>query len=287
MKKFVHHTLIAACLGGIIATPSFAYAPVVDESENFALFDEQLAVAEPQPGALIEDETASTNELVDEGVALAHEEVAIDTNTQDPGSLFNRVQSLQQELNELRGQLEIQTHALQNLKQQQLDFYKDLDTRVRENTTTASDTHAQNTQEAPTSLPESTAPRGNPANEQIRYLAAYELVKNNEFDKAIMAMKSFIEQYPRGGYTANAHYWLGELYMTQKAYPDAIQQFKTVLNLFPSSSKLSASSLKLGYALAASGDVSSARERLKSVIRDYPNTQAAKLAASKLETLRS
>ncbi len=29
-------------------------------------------------------------------------------------------------------------------------------------------------------------------------------------------MEQFIVQYPRGGYTANAQYWLGELYMVKK-----------------------------------------------------------------------
>ncbi len=292
MKKIVHHTLIAACLSCCLANATFADAPVVDESENFALFDEQLAAAErPDTFMPADDTNLLDSEEENDTVAIAREDNPSDT-AQDTTTLFNKVQSLQQELSELRGQLEVQTHALQSLKQQQLDFYKDLDTRLRDgsNTTAASDSHqkhAENTQQSLDNLPVSNAPRGNPADEQISYLSAYELVKNKEFDKAVMAMKSFIQHYPRGGYTANAHYWLGELYMTKKAFPDAIEQFETVLNTFPSSSKSSASSLKLGYALAASGQKDSARERLKAVIRDYPNTHAAQLAASKLETMSS
>ncbi|MCH9756272.1 MAG: tol-pal system protein YbgF [Gammaproteobacteria bacterium] len=292
MKNTVHHTIIAACLGCCLSWPAFAEAPVVDESENYALFDEQLAAAErPDTFMHIDDSDLSEAYEENDNVALAHEENPTDSSLETT-TLLNKVQGLQQELSELRGQLEVQTHALQTLKQQQLDFYKDLDTRLRDNgqTTTLPDStqnQAQNTEQPLNALPINTAPRGKPADEQISYLAAYELVKNKEFDKALMAMKSFIQHYPRGGYTANAHYWLGELYMTKKAFPDAIQQFETVLSTFPNSSKSSASSLKLGYALAEMGQKSPARERLKAVIRDYPDTHAAKLAASKLKTLSS
>ncbi len=294
MKQIARHTFIAALLGCCLTGVTSAEAPVVDESENFALFDEQLAAAE-RPGSFMQTEE-ETNfaepEEDNDNIALAREEASMEIASTDTSNVFNKLQGLQQELSELRGQLEVQTHALHNLKQQQIDFYKDLDSRLRDAQAitpeqNARKNQAENTTRAIERLPENTPPRGNPADEQISYLAAYELVKNKEFDKAVMAMKSFIQHYPRGGYTANAHYWLGELYMTKQAFNDAIQQFETVLNNFPSSSKSSASSLKLGYALAATGQKNSARERLKSVIRDYPDTHAAQLAASKLKTLNS
>jgi tol-pal system protein YbgF len=292
MKASVHHTVVATCLSCLIAWPAFAEAPVVDESENFALFDEQLAAAE-RPDL---DPVQAQNTGEDERIALAFDDTRRNEIPQDEEAiLLNKLQSMQQDLNNLRGQLEVQTHELQTVKQQQLDFYKDLDTRLRDSNTSTPeavshnesnvDNHEQTKKSA--ALPESTAPRGNPADEQISYLAAYELIKSKEFDKAVIAMNSFINQYPRGGYTANAHYWLGELYMVKKAYPDAIQQFQTVLKAFPSSSKTSDCSLKIGYALVASGQKRSARQQLQEVIRDYPDTHAAELAATKLETINS
>lgn len=292
MKASVHHTFVATCLSCLIAWPAFAEAPVVDESENFALFDEQLAAAERPDLAPVQ----AQNTGEDERIALAFDDTRRDEIPQDEDeTLLNKLQSMQLELNNLRGQLEVQTHELQTVKQQQLDFYKDLDARLRAPSTSTPDTvsydesDADNHEQAQKSaaIPESTIPRGNPANEQISYLAAYELIKSKEFDKAVIAMNNFINQYPRGGYTANAHYWLGELYMVKKAYPEAIQQFQTVLKAFPSSSKTSDCSLKLGYALAASGQKRSARQQLQEVIRDYPDTHAAELAATKLENINS
>lgn len=127
--------------------------------------------------------------------------------------------------------------------------------------------------------------RTNPADEQISYLAAYELVKNKRFDDAIRAMQNFTQKYPKGGYTANAEYWLGELYLVKKEYPKAIEHFDIVLRQFPSSSKSAASMLKAGYAYAAKGDKEEAKKRFQQVVRTYPNTDTAKLANSKLEKI--
>lgn len=306
MKRLVHFippTIIAACLYCSSSHVAFAEAPVVDESENFALFDEQLAATDERPDAFMpnrqtdQDATtsiASRDFFAEENTTDA---IARDNTTnedQDPNALFGRVQALQQELNELRGQFEVQAHILETLKAQQIEFYKDLDSRLNaqlthepRDATEPQEKHAKSEDTSTHNVTLSSAPRGNPANEQVSYLAAYDLVKNREFDKAVMALKSFINNYPQGGYTANAHYWLGEVYLTKEEYNSAIQQFEAVLNRFPHSSKSSAASLKLGYAFAESGDTDSARKHLKSVVRDYPDTHAAKLATRKLDTLKS
>ena len=48
----------------------------------------------------------------------------------DNANLIEKVLNLQKEVQELRGQLEIQAHDLKLLQQQQLAFYKDLDSRL-------------------------------------------------------------------------------------------------------------------------------------------------------------
>ena len=100
-------------------------------------------------------------------------------------------------------------------------------------------------------------------------------------------MQAFVTQHPKGGYTANAQYWLGELYMVKKNYPQSIEHFEIVLQQFPSSNKSAASMLKIGYALAASGKKQDAVLRLQQVVKNYPDTSAAQLAKAKLEALNS
>ncbi len=294
----IRRVLLATSLV-ILSWPAFSEAPVVDESENFALFDKQQA-ANRQPVYRTDDRLSH----LDSETALAREETPNTRSTGDNVALLNKIQGLQQDVQELRGQLEVQTHDINTLKQQQIDFYKDLDARLRHEATPMTQhatppqlnlddspppgTHTAPASNAPTVIQTPIhAARANPADEQISYLAAYELINNKRFDEALPAMQSFVTQYPQGGYTANAQYWIGELYMVKKNYPEAIQHFELVLQQFPSSSKSSASMLKIGYALAAAGEINSAKQRLQSVIKQYPDTHAAQLALAKLESIGS
>ncbi|MCW8443163.1 tol-pal system protein YbgF [Fluoribacter gormanii] len=297
----------------------WSVAPVVDESENFAMIDQQAYEApvgskydEPQ----IENgqfDVARNENYTDDEPALAKDDQSNDSNNNitDSAKLIDKIQSLQQEIQELRGQLEVQAHDLKLLQQQQVAFYKDLDSRLSgtasakassnkpsldlsvgskqpaapQKTVSAPDVQANKSVTTSVTVPAVSTSRANPADEQISYLAAYELVKNKRYDDAISAMNIFVQKYPRGGYTANAQYWLGELYLVKKDYSQAIAHFNVVLQQFPTSSKSAASMLKVGYAYAEQGDKQEAKKFLQQVVRAYPGTPTAQLANSKLRTI--
>lgn len=298
----------------LLSFTAYCEADVVDDGENFALLEEQQATYE-SPVAH-EERSSYDNVSNREQSALAREEPAlakddkqiIKNNSTD---LLDKIQSLQQEIQELRGQLEVQAHDLKLLQEQELSFYKDLDARLRSTpardiakspaTELSMDTKPSTPQTAlqansatPTNIPDITPVtlpviekgRVNPAEEQISYLAAYDLVQRKQFDDALLAMNTFVAKYPQGGYSANAQYWLGELYMVKNNYPQAIEHFNSVLQAFPSSSKCAASLLKIGYAQAALGQTAEARQTLQSVVQKYPDTHTAKLATTKLNSLK-
>ena len=322
--------LIIAFFCCLLSVHSYALAPVVDDSENFAILDGQQADGDqPVVNNEYNDSASFNDKTFDEEKPLAHDEPTL--KSQSRVELLDKIQGMQQDIQELRGQLEMQSHDLKVLKDQQLAYYKDLDTRLGQSAvneahrspttqgstaptastelslnpvqpqlkTTLITPTANNTPVAPaTATPSATVQNqvvatpistnhNNPADEQISYMAAYELVQNKQFDAAINSMRAFITQYPNGGYTANAQYWLGELYMVKKNYPEAMQHFDIVLNQFPSSSKAAASLLKVGYALAASGKSAEAKQKLNQVIKSYPDTPTAQLAVAKLKSLNA
>ncbi|ETO92264.1 tol-pal system protein YbgF [Legionella oakridgensis] len=296
-----HRLILAACFSCMLPFGAFSEVPIVDDSENFALLEDQQEVLE-QPIARQQADFPEN----DEESPLAYDEPEAASNTasnRDNAALLDKIQNLQQEVQELRGQLEVQAHDLKLLQEQQLAFYKDLDSRLHNNSpvqTAKKDitidkpepvkktTSINNPTPVPDRVPASVsgnAIHANPADEQISYLAAYELIKNKKYDEATNAMQTYISQYPQSGYAANAQYWLGELYMLKKDYPKAIEHFEAVLQQFPSSSKSAASLLKIGYALAASGKNNEAKQRLQQVIKNYPDTNTAQLATTKLRSL--
>ena len=294
--------ILIACFTCLLPFNAFSEAPVVDDSENYALLDEQQTALE-SPVV----KTQGRDYGNDEETALANDNLETGTSNSrgNNASLLDKVQGLQQDIQELRGQLEVQAHDLKLLQQQQLTFYKDLDARLPNTPAKVAQNPSPNhlsivpTPNTANPLPQAKpqaaliAPvannpaRNNPADEQISYLAAYELVKNKRFDEALMAMQTFVAQHPQGGYTANAQYWLGEIYLLKKSYPEAMQHFEIVLQQFPSSSKTAASQLKIGYALAASGRKQDAIQRLLQVVKSYPDTNTAQLAKAKLDALNS
>jgi len=298
----IRRFLLITSFACLLPFNAFSEAPVVDDSENFALLDEQQVAVE-QPVA----KAQSVDYGSDEETAFANDNLETSTNSNSKNAmLLDKVQGLQQEVQELRGQLEVQAHDLKLLQQQQLAFYKDLDARLPTHAGAAKSAAATPlpigvpTPQRPSALSADKqqtqavvapvtnhAARTNPADEQISYLAAYELVKNKRFDEGLVAMQKFVSQYPQGGYTANAQYWLGELYMVKKSYPEAIEHFEIVLQQFPSSTKSAASMLKIGYALAASGKKEEAVQRLQQVLKNYPDTNTAQLAKAKLDALNS
>ncbi|MGQ3889926.1 tol-pal system protein YbgF [Legionella sp. CNM-1927-20] len=295
------------CFTCLLPLCALAEAPVVDDSENFAILDDgQAAIEQPVAKAQLEDSEAE--------IALAQDNEM--TNDSTNVELLDKLKGLQQELQELRGQLEVQAHNLKTLQEQQLTLYKDIDARLKSANPAATSAATKiinnmkpatelsideiGAKKAETSIVKPyekqskarlefkgslTAANRNPADEQISYLAAYDLVKNKQFDDALAAMQNFVTRYPQGGYTANAHYWLGELYMVKKNYSSAIFHFETVLTRFPNSSKTAACLLKIGYALAASGQEIEARQRLQEVVKNYPDTPTAELAAAKLRSI--
>ncbi|WP_133130965.1 tol-pal system protein YbgF [Legionella yabuuchiae] len=319
----IHRFFLTLCFAVLLPCSGFSEVPVVDESENYAMLDDHqaefdrpdaplerdyafndmapLAVEEPEFNAELIDETpiAKATAPSADDLPMAYDDYET-SSTQKNALLLDKVQHLQQEVQELRGQLEVQAHDLKLLQQQQLAFYKDLDARLSNNSSISGKQNQPMTLQEPiktealkpssssttaTLAPLNAAAKTNPANEQISYLAAYELVKNKKYDDALSAMKTFVNQYPQSGYKPNAEYWLGELYLVKKNYPEAIQHFDAVLQHYPSSSKAAASLLKSGYALAASGKKEEARQRLRDVIKNYPDTNTAQLATAKLNAL--
>ena len=271
-----------------------------DTSDNFVLTDDQ-----GRPLAVEEQDVAEEHPLVkDDGKYGSHTH-----------AVAKQIEDLQQEIQELRGQIDVQAHELNVLKNQQLQFYKDLDGRLQnqvahqippatsttpanlETVAVAPSTapkqqyvaaQTTSTQAEPISAPLAVpAPSGhahNPADEQIAYLAAYSLVQNKKYAEAITAMESFVKTYPRGGYVSNAEYWLGELYLVQHRYPEALMHFTNVVKQYPSSQKVPASTLKMGYAFLGMHDIQNATKQFQEVIQRYPDTQVATLAKTKLAT---
>ena len=117
-----------------------------------------------------------------------------------------------------------------------------------------------------------------PASPDALYLKGLDLFKNGDMPAARESLQKFIEQNPNHELIANAHYWIGETYYSEKTYESAILSFQEVIKNFPDKEKAPAAMLKQAMSFQAINDLKSARYVLKKIVDSYPKSEEAKKA---------
>jgi len=178
---------------------------------------------------------------------------------------YNQIQSLLQEVSELRALVEEQGHEISRLKQLQLDNYVDLDRRVSFLTGNASSKVKESDVGADSPVADSVAaPANNGMSEADEYKAAYDLLRQRQVDQSLVAFKDYLKKYPSGEFAANSCYWLGEIFLLKNQLPQARDWFAKLLQDFPESNKVPDAKFKLGKVYHLMGD----KKRAKPLLDD-------------------
>jgi len=209
--------------------------------------------------------------------------------------LVLRLDSLQREVQQLRGEVEVQNHALESMKQRQRDLYLDLDSRLSQRLGAEAPQGASRSGNGGTQPPEkvpasnsslsaaTVKPTGgvpskaSPAEERA-YRKAFEMLTQRRYDEARKGFRTFISTYPDGAYSDNAQYWLGEASYVTREFDTALKDFSRVLEAYPNSPKVPGAMLKIGYIQYEKGQLAEARATLQKLISKYPASSAARLA---------
>ncbi len=118
------------------------------------------------------------------------------------------------------------------------------------------------------------------------YQQGLDLFKGGSMAKARETFARFTELYPKHELAANAHYWSGETYYSEKKYDEAILEFEKVIRNYPGKDKVPAAMLKQGLAFKEIGDIKSARHVLKKLVENHPTAEEAVKAKEKLKELK-
>ncbi|WP_345011447.1 tol-pal system protein YbgF [Pseudaeromonas paramecii] len=194
-----------------------------------------------------------------------------------------QLDSLSNEVRQLRGDLEEANYKLQQAVERQKSMYEELD-KAKAAASAApsdaatpapgadtSDKGVAASQKAPSAAPPS-------AEESKAYESAVNLVlKDQDFKKGSAALSQFLSKYPNSSYQSNAHYWLGQVLMKQGDNGQARTHFLQVAK-DKDSSKRADAILKLGLISKAEGDADKAGKFFQLVIKQYPDSTAAQLA---------
>jgi len=207
-----------------------------------------------------------------------------------------RLDAVQQENRQLRGDIETLHYQIEQLKRKQRDIYLDIDQRLSSMGSGAPMTPVTPAQAAPSvtstgqsdavdkaPVTKTAAPASvvaDPQQMQADYKAAYALLSPGQrrYADAAKAFMAFLEKYPESSLVPNAQYWLAEAYYVSQKNDQALRAFRKVVDDHPTSPKVPGSLYKIGRLEHVAGNDKAAREALQKVVKEYPTAPAAGLA---------
>lgn len=185
-------------------------------------------------------------------------------------SLQGDLNALREEIQQLRGMVEVNQHEVQQLVERQRELYNDLDARITalQGGAPRSTSNAFSKEDAAMVV----------SDEKSTYDAAYQLLSQQKYSQAVEGFERYVKTYPNGEYAANAYYWLGEAEVIANDLDNAKRAFQVVLDKYPDSPKAPDALLKLGFVYEDAGQYDKALEILNQVIQKYPQSPQARWA---------
>lgn len=257
----------------------------------------------------------------------AHQIEVLERKLAAMSDLVLRVDALQREVQQLRGEIEVQNHAMDALKKRQRDLYLDVDQRINQlshgsapmaavpqSPVAQPESEVSASAETPEAAPvvdtssqgavpdvvESPAVAGADAPQQPAlaapidtvaeerdYKQAFGLLMQRRYDEARGAFQTFLDRYGAGSYADNAQYWLAEASYVTRDFDVALAAFQKVINDYPNSSKVPDAMLKSSFIHYEKQRWGEARDILQRLVTLYPNSTAARLATQRLDRMQS
>ena len=205
----------------------------------------------------------------------------VDARTEAQHRVQQQLDDMQQQVDELRGTVELHNHQLEKILERQRELYLEIDKRIE-----------AVMQQAPTVVPVNEMPvQGDSglvvAGEDEAYDKAVNLILRDKlYEQAIPEFQAFLQNYPTSSYVANARYWLGQLLFNKQDWAGAGEQFQAVVRNFPDSTKRADALWKLGVVEQKKANLAKAQQLFEQVIKEYPNSSASKLAKTSLNGLK-
>jgi tol-pal system protein YbgF len=305
---------VIVVLSSIISCCAFAEVQVVD----YSIGAKVAAVKEPEPVFVPAPAAASSTKGLGMEQRLGKLENQV-TNINEQ-NFISKIDELQTRVQKLTGQLEDQTHQIEQLNAQVRNFYQDLNQRLEKTNLEKPETEKVKAEKPTTgtakainepvigevveAMPTATTvlATGNKSKatqiqavpdkartdkeflkEQQMYQSALDLLPGKNYETSSKKLRDYIKIYPKGTYVANAHYWLGEINFLKKNYDAAEEEFKIVVDKHAKSKRVADAMFKLALVHQYQGREAQAKQELKKVMQRYPSTSAASLAKTQLE----
>ncbi|MDQ3189474.1 MAG: tol-pal system protein YbgF [Pseudomonadota bacterium] len=196
----------------------------------------------------------------------------LETAQRNQLELANQTEVLRQDIARLRGQIEALTNEVATLQKRNRDLYGDLDARLKKM--------------EPSNVTVEGRPVAVDRTEQSSYEAALAQFRASDFKSALSGFQQFVARYPQSAYVPVAQYWIGSSHYAMKDYRSAIAAQQILVDRFSDSTRAPDALLSIAESQLQLGDKRSANRTLGRLIKDYPESEAAKVARERLPATR-
>jgi len=205
-------------------------------------------------------------------ISLSFQVSAQDSEDKEFIELYLKIQSLEKEIAILRNEIEVM--------QTQLDFYQTNNAEKISNID-AKLTSIMSIEDLQRSQPLIEQP------EQVlnTYDQAILLIRKGRLNEALSALNTFVQVNDDSENTPLAYFWMGEINLTNGNLAVATQNYNTLVGLYPTHWKVPLAKFKLGTIYLQQGNNVRAIAQLENVIKEFPESSAAKASAETLSSL--
>jgi tol-pal system protein YbgF len=199
--------------------------------------------------------------------------------------LANQNEAMRSDLRAMHNDIDVLNNKFETGRKEQRDLYADLDRRMKALEARGGGGSAAAAGDAGAAGAGAGASAGSGSDDKAAYQAAFDMLKNSQFDGAITAFEKFLVSYPDSTLADNAQYWLGEANYVNRSFTDAQAAFQKVVDKYPQSRKIPDALLKIGYCQYELKNFDSARQTLSKVAAQFPDSPSGHLAQQRLDKM--
>jgi tol-pal system protein YbgF len=116
--------------------------------------------------------------------------------------------------------------------------------------------------------------------------AAYSDYTSGNYDLAVLGFEAFIKNFPKSDQADDAQVLICASYLADKKYEKAVEACDTAIRTYPNGNAIPDAYFRKGLALADLKDMNGARAAWETVVKNYPDSDAGRLAKQRLEQIR-
>ena len=186
--------------------------------------------------------------------------------------LYLKIQSLEKEIASLRNEVEILETQVKFYQERNVELIDEIDSKLI-SLMSVEDLKSIESNDTP----------------QTQTLNSYEqaivLIQKGNLDAGLTALNVYVQNAEESDETPLAYFWLGEINLSNGNLAVATQNFNTLVGLYPAHWRVPLAKYKLATIYLEQGDEDRAVAQFDSIVRDFPESSAAKASREALSSL--